>query len=106
MSLRLSLNGEAREFPSPLTVEGLLKHLALDPRKVAVERNLEIVPRSSYERVGLSEGDRLEVVHFIGGGNDASRIVAAAGKPLVRVRRTLRFGLVIGTRQYDHYVAY
>jgi thiamine biosynthesis protein ThiS len=56
MSLRLSLNGEAREFPSPLTVEGLLKHLALDPRKVAVERNLEIVPRSTYEGVGLSEG--------------------------------------------------
>ena len=60
MMLRLSLNGEAREFPSPLTVEGLLRQLALDPRKVAVERNLEIVPRSTYEQVGLSEGDRLE----------------------------------------------
>src|SRR5712671_2589763 len=65
MSLRLSLNGEAREFPSPLTVEGLLKHLALDPRKVAVERNLEIEPRSTYEQVGLTEGDRLELVHFM-----------------------------------------
>ena len=70
MALRLSLNGEAREFPSPLTVEGLLAHLALDPRKVAVERNLQIVPRSTYGSVGLTEGDRLEIVHFIGGGND------------------------------------
>src|SRR5438270_778423 len=61
MMLRLSLNGEAREFPSPLTVEGLLRQLALDPRKVAVERNLEIVPRSTYEQVGLSEGDLVEL---------------------------------------------
>ena len=44
MALRLSLNGEHREFPSPLTVDELLRHLALDPAKVAVERNLEIVP--------------------------------------------------------------
>ena len=71
MALQLSLNGESREFPSPLTVEGLLLHLSIDPKKVAVERNLEIVPRSTYGAVGLASGDRLEIVQFIGGGNDA-----------------------------------
>ena len=78
MALRLSLNGEAREFPSPLTIAALLDHLALDPKKIAVERNLEIVPRSSYEQVGLNEGDRLEIVHFIGGGNEAVPVGPAA----------------------------
>src|SRR5258706_2300018 len=103
MSLRLSLNGEAREFPSPLTVEGLLKHLALDPRKVAVERNLEIVPRSSYEQVGLAEGDRLEIVHFIGGGNEAGPVVPVTDKPFVVAGRALRSRLIIGTGKYKDY---
>jgi thiazole synthase len=103
MSLRLSLNGEVREFPSPLTVEGLLKHLALDPRKVAVERNLEIVPRSTYEGVGLAEGDRLEIVHFIGGGNEAAPVVPAADRPFVVAGRTLRSRLIIGTGKYKDY---
>ena len=75
MALRLSLNGESREFPSPLTVAELLRQLELDPAKVAVERNLEIVPKSAYQSADLSEGDKLEIVHFIGGG-------AAATEPL------------------------
>src|SRR5258705_988718 len=103
MMLRLSLNGEAREFPSPLTVEGLLRQLALDPRKVAVERNLEIVPRSTYEQVGLSEGDRLEIVHFIGGGNEAGPVEPAADKPFVVAGRPLRSRLIIGTGKYKDY---
>jgi thiazole synthase len=61
MGLCLSLNGEAVEFPSPLTVEQLLEHLALDPAKVAVERNLAIVPRSTYGAVALASGDKLEI---------------------------------------------
>jgi thiamine biosynthesis protein ThiS len=64
----LTLNGEARGFEGPLTVAGLLTELGLDSRKVAVERNLEIVPRSSYAEVWLEPGDSLEIVHFIGGG--------------------------------------
>jgi thiamine biosynthesis protein ThiS len=64
----LTLNGEARGFEGPLTVAGLLTELGLDSRKVAVERNLEIVPRSSYAEVWLESGDSLEIVHFIGGG--------------------------------------
>jgi thiamine biosynthesis protein ThiS len=66
--MRLTLNGEAREFDGALSVAGLVEALGLDPRKVAVERNLEIVPRSQYLAVQLSDGDRIEIVHFIGGG--------------------------------------
>ncbi len=66
--MRLMLNGEAREVASALTVAGLVEVLGLDARKVAVERNLEIVPRSQYLAVQLSDGDRIEIVHFIGGG--------------------------------------
>jgi sulfur carrier protein len=64
----LTLNGETHTLSGPLTVAGLLGQLGLDRRKVAVERNEEIVPRSAYDRVLLSGGDALEIVHFIGGG--------------------------------------
>ncbi|HET6185149.1 MAG TPA: sulfur carrier protein ThiS [Acetobacteraceae bacterium] len=64
----LTLNGEARSFDGPLTVAGLLTELGFETRKVAVERNMEIVPRSRYAEVWLGSGDALEIVHFIGGG--------------------------------------
>jgi thiamine biosynthesis protein ThiS len=64
----LTLNGDGRKFDGPLTVAGLLAELGLDLRKVAVERNMEIVPRSSYAEIWLASGDSLEIVHFIGGG--------------------------------------
>jgi thiazole synthase len=87
-----------------LTVEGLLRQLALDPKKVAVERNLEIVPRSVYGEVGLCEGDRLEIVHFIGGGNDVGAPPAAVpDKPFVVAGRSLRSRLIIGTGKYKDY---
>jgi thiamine biosynthesis protein ThiS len=66
--LTLTLNGEARTLPERLSVAGLLAHLGLEARKVAIERNLEIVPRSRYAETWLAAGDRLEIVHFIGGG--------------------------------------
>ncbi len=66
--LRLTVNGEDQQFASHLTVLGLVERLGLDTRKVAVELNREIVPRSTYAQVMLSEGDVLEIVHFIGGG--------------------------------------
>ncbi|HWA61227.1 MAG TPA: sulfur carrier protein ThiS [Caulobacteraceae bacterium] len=66
--MRLTLNGEERSFEAVATVADLVARLDLDPRKVAVERNLEIVPRSAYASTRLADGDRLEVVHFIGGG--------------------------------------
>ena len=66
--MRLVLNGAPREFGQAATVAALVEALGLDVRKVAVERNLEIVPRSRYLATGLSEDDRIEIVHFIGGG--------------------------------------
>lgn len=64
----LTLNGEARQVAPGVTVAALLAELGLDTRKVAVERNLEIVPRSRYAETPLADGDALEIVHFIGGG--------------------------------------
>ncbi len=66
--LILTLNGEARELVGPATVAALLASLGLDRRKVAVERNEAIVPRSQYDATMLAAGDALEIVHFIGGG--------------------------------------
>ncbi len=66
--IELTLNGEPRQLAAPVTVAGLLASLGLDTRKVAVERNEEIVPRSLYAQTMLDHGDALEIVHFIGGG--------------------------------------
>lgn len=64
----LSVNGEERGVEDGASVAALVAALGLDPRKVAVERNLAIVPRSLYGSTALAEGDRIEIVHFIGGG--------------------------------------
>ena len=66
--IAISVNGETRNVPQGATVALLLTTIGLDTRKVAVERNEEIVPRSTYAAVALHEGDKLEIVHFIGGG--------------------------------------
>ena len=65
--MRLTINGEDREV-SAIDVHSLVGELGLDPRKVAVERNLEIVPRSTYADTPVMDGDRIEIVTFIGGG--------------------------------------
>lgn len=67
-ALGLVVNGEGMLVPEGTSVAGLLVQLGLDGRKVAVERNEEIVPRSVYEATRLAPADRLEIVHFIGGG--------------------------------------
>ena len=67
-AVHVTINGEDRRFPKPLPVTELLAELGLDSRKVALERNLEIVPRSAYGETIVGYGDRLEIVHFIGGG--------------------------------------
>lgn len=66
--ITISVNGEQRSIGGGLSVAGLLADIGLDRRKVAVERNLEIVPKSSFDTTLLAEGDQLEIVHFIGGG--------------------------------------
>lgn len=65
--LRIHVNGEPREVAAA-TILALVEELGLDVRKVAVERNLEIVPRSLHGATALTEGDRVELVQFVGGG--------------------------------------
>jgi len=66
--MRIQLNGRDHELADTISLAKLVEQLGLDVRKVAVERNLEIVPRSAYAATVLCEGDRLEVVNFVGGG--------------------------------------
>ncbi len=66
--MQLQINGEEREFPDSLTVAALVAELGMKQDRVAVELNLEIVPRANWETTALKDGDRLEVVHFVGGG--------------------------------------
>jgi len=66
--LQLTVNGEDRSLPAGSSVSDLVSALDLDGRKIAVERNLEIVPRSQYGGTELENGDRIEIVAFVGGG--------------------------------------
>jgi thiazole synthase len=100
MALRVTINGEGRELDAPVNVRELLTKLGLDPAKIAVERNLEIVPKSQYGAVMVGEGDRFEIVHFIGGGN---AVVPPQDKPFVVAGRTYRSRLIIGTGKYKTY---
>jgi len=65
--MQIQLNGEPRQV-SAFTIEAMVLELGFDPRKVAIERNLEIVPRSLHATTALAEGDRIELVQFVGGG--------------------------------------
>ena len=67
-AMKITVNGEDRYFDAPLSIAGLLTSLGIAGGKVAIERNQEIVPKSAYGTIGLSDGDRIEIVHFIGGG--------------------------------------
>ena len=68
----LHINGEPRDFPSALTVAALVANLGMKADRVAVELNLEIVPRTNWEATVLKDGDKLEIVHFVGGGSGAA----------------------------------
>lgn len=67
-SAQITLNGGQRPLANLTMVSDLIAELKLDPRKVAIERNLEIVPRSEYATTPIMDGDAIEVVGFIGGG--------------------------------------
>jgi sulfur carrier protein len=66
--MRIEVNGEPRELPGPMTILALLETLGLGQKPVAVERNAQIVPRAEHAQALLADGDKLEVVHFVGGG--------------------------------------
>lgn len=67
-SLRITLNGEPYELDGPLSVADLLTKLSIDPRRVAVEHNFAIVKRHLLADTVVSDGDRVEIVNFVGGG--------------------------------------
>jgi thiamine biosynthesis protein ThiS len=67
-SLGIRVNGEHRRVTGGISIAEMLNEIGLDPRKVAVERNLEIVPKSTLSEVGIEDGDTFEIVHFVGGG--------------------------------------
>ncbi|MCW8951980.1 MAG: sulfur carrier protein ThiS, partial [Rhodospirillales bacterium] len=99
--MQLTINGEERAFSPPQTLVSLLGELGIDPAKVAVERNREIVPKSHYGETSLGDGDQLEIVHFIGGGapdssTDASDTFEVAGQ-----RYSSR--LLVGTGKYKDF---
>ena len=93
----ITLNGEQRQIASGASIADLCGEIELDPAKVAVERNLEIVPRSTLADVALADGDVLEIVHFVGGGqSDGDDSWSVAG-------RTFNSRLIVGTGKYKDF---
>ena len=66
--MTVTINGEAREIPDGLSVAALLHHLEMAPKRVAIERNLDILPRALWKETIVQPNDRFEIVHFVGGG--------------------------------------
>jgi thiamine biosynthesis protein ThiS len=66
--MKVTVNGEERDTSEGVAIAGLLEQLGMKPDRVAVELNREIIPRSRWAEIRLHEGDRLEIVHFVGGG--------------------------------------
>ena len=66
--MRVYVNGEARDFPSPLSLAQLITELDLPPARIAVELNRTVVRRGDWSATELNEDDRIEIVHFVGGG--------------------------------------
>jgi thiazole synthase len=94
----ITLNGEARDVPEPLTVAALLRHLGVRPEHVAVEVNRGLVPRTRHEETDVAPGDVLEVVTLVGGGSTDVDEVAA--EPLVIGSHSFRSRLLVGTGKY------
>ena len=101
--MRVTINGEDRNLDHSMSVEQLLGDLGLDGGKVAVERNLEIVPKSNYAATPVADGDRLEIVHFIGGGapDEAGALASDEGFEVAGRRFTSR--LLVGTGKYKDF---
>jgi thiazole synthase len=92
--LSIQLNGEPRTVRAGATIADLAAEIGLDPKKVAVERNRAIVPRSALAEIALADGDELEIVHFVGGGQGDSWTVAG---------KTFSSRLIVGTGKYKDF---
>lgn len=99
-NMQVQINGEARDFDGPLTVESVLQRLGFDPRKIAVERNLEIVPKGAYGGTPVTHGDKLEIVHFIGGGANTAESQAVENSDWEVAGRKFASRLIVGTGKY------
>ncbi|MGD0956105.1 MAG: sulfur carrier protein ThiS [Candidatus Acidiferrales bacterium] len=66
--MNVTINGERREIPEGLSVAAMLKHLGMAGDRVAIERNLDILPRARWHETQVQSNDRFEIVHFVGGG--------------------------------------
>ncbi len=97
--MNLTINGEERQYDRSLTIDELLASLELVGGKVAIERNLEIVPKSTYAQTELKDGDKLEIVHFIGGGNTHS----ADDDSFEVAGQKLKSRLIVGTGKYKDF---
>ena len=67
--MTIALNGEPYEVAGPMSLTALLAQLNIDPRRVAVEHNLDVVKRGNYDSTQIQEGDQIEIVNFVGGGS-------------------------------------
>jgi sulfur carrier protein len=76
--MKIQLNGHEREFSAPLSLSKLVEQLGMKEDRVAVELNRNIVPREMWSQTALSDGDRLEVVHFVGGGSNLPNLKFSA----------------------------
>jgi len=99
-TIGIVVNGEHRRIMAGLTLAALANELGLNPEKVAVERNLEVVPRSTLAQVLVEDGDELEIVHFVGGGDHASVDVADTWSV---AGRTFTSRLIVGTGKYKDF---
>ncbi len=104
--LNLIVNGESRRHPAG-SIADLVRSLELDPAKVAVERNGEIAPRSTLADAVLADGDVLEIVHFVGGGDHAPAVAASGAHQesdtWTVAGRTFRSRLIVGTGKYKDF---
>src|SRR4051795_4257234 len=97
--LRLTVNGELRKADPGTTVAALLRSMGVDPARVAVERNRDVIPRATWAEAGLADGDKIEIVAFIGGGSGGAS-ASSDEDPLVLGGRRFKSRLLIGTGKY------
>ncbi|HWU02809.1 MAG TPA: sulfur carrier protein ThiS, partial [Novosphingobium sp.] len=102
-SLSLIVNGEQRRIAPGASVADLVADIGLNPAKVAVERNGAIVPRSTLADVALADGDALEIVHFVGGGDVVADVTQAYDDSWTVAGRTFRSRLIVGTGKYKDF---
>lgn len=100
-TVTITVNGEHKRVPAGLSLADLASQLGLVPEKVAVERNLEVVPRSTLAQVQVEDGDEIEIVHFVGGGDHAAPVVEDDSWEVAGQR--FRSRLIVGTGKYKDF---